>query len=61
MTVFEELRNGRSYDIRNEQYQKEVHGEINRCRHLCWEINSTDPNDVQRIMQLENELIIMNP
>ena len=56
MTVFEELRNGRSYDIRNEQYQKEVHGEINRCRHLCWEMNSTDPNDVQRIMQLENDL-----
>ena len=57
MTVFEELRKGKSYDIRDEKYQREVHGEISRCRHLCWQINSTDPNDMEQVMQLENELL----
>ena len=57
MSIFEDLRNGQSMDIRDEQYQKEVHGEINRCRHLCYEINATDPDNRERIMELENELL----
>ncbi len=46
MSVFENLRNGKSYDIRDEQYLKETHGEMDRCRHLCWKINNIDPNDI---------------
>ncbi len=57
MTVFEELRAGKSYDIRDEKYQREAHGEMKRCRHLCWQINSTDPSDTQKIIELENELL----
>ena len=57
MTVFEELREGKSYDIRDEKYQREAHGEMDRCRHICWQINSTDPADRERIMELENELL----
>ena len=57
MTVFEELRSGISYDIRDEKYQREAHGEMDRCRHICWQINSTDPADRERIMQLEHELL----
>ena len=57
MTVFEELREGKSYDIRDEKYQREAHGEMGRCRHLCWKINSTDPADRETVMALENELL----
>lgn len=57
MTVFEELRNGTSYDIRDEKYQKEVHGEIDRCDHLCWQINTADPSDKEKLKVLENELL----
>lgn len=57
MSIFDELRNGRSVDIREEQYQREAHGEMDRCRHLCHQINSTDPNEKQKIMELENELL----
>ena len=56
MSVFEDLRNGKSYDIRDAQYLKEAHGEMDRCRHLCWKINSTDPNDRDAIITLEREL-----
>ncbi len=45
MTVFEALRTGQSYDIRDADYQREVHGEIDRCNHLCWAISQTDPAD----------------
>ena len=57
MTVFEELREGKSYDIRDEKYQREAHGEMDRCRHLCWKINMTDPADKEAVMKLENELL----
>lgn len=57
MTVFEELRSGKSYDIRDEKYQKEVHGEIDRCDHLCYQINTTDPVDKKKVSALENELL----
>lgn len=57
MSVFEDLRNGRAYDIRDPLYLKEVHGEMARCRHLCWKINTTDPDDRDAIMTLEKELI----
>ncbi len=56
MSVFEDLRNGKSYDIRDAQYLKEAHGEMARCRHLCWEINNADPNDKDKIIAFEREL-----
>lgn len=56
-TVFEELRSGAHYDIRDAKYIDEVHGEIDRCRHLCWEINNLDPNDKATILSKEHELI----
>lgn len=56
MSVFEEMKNGKSYDIRNEAYQKEVHGEIARCEHICWQIRQTDPIDVEKVQSLESEL-----
>ena len=56
MSVFEDLRSGKSYDIRDELYIKEAHGEIARCRNLCWQINNTNPNDREKIIELEREL-----
>lgn len=56
MSVFEDLKNGQSYDIRDPQYQKEVHGEIDRCDHLCWKINTTDPSDKEQLKAMEKEL-----
>ena len=31
MNVFEEMRQGKAYDIRNKDYQEQVHGELDRC------------------------------
>ncbi|MBQ9419659.1 MAG: sugar O-acetyltransferase [Synergistaceae bacterium] len=56
MSVFDDLRSGKSYDIRDAQYIEEAHGEMARCRHLCWKINNTDPNDKDAIITLEREL-----
>lgn len=56
MSVFEDFVNGASYDIRDPEYRREVHGEIDRCDHICWEINTTDPADKERIRELEKEL-----
>lgn len=56
-TVFEELRSGRHYDIRHEDYQREAHAEMARCRHLYWEINATDPAAPDTIKAKEHELI----
>lgn len=56
-TVFEELRNGAHYDIRDAKYQEEVHSEIDRCRHICWEINNIDPNDREELKAKEHKLI----
>ncbi|MBQ3450313.1 MAG: sugar O-acetyltransferase [Synergistaceae bacterium] len=56
MSLFEDLRNGIAYDIRDEKYLSEVHGEMKRCRRLCWKINSTDPDDREKIIALEKEL-----
>lgn len=57
MNVFENLRNGQHYHVFNDaDYVREAHGEFNRCRHLCWLINSTDPVDTQKIWELEREL-----
>ena len=56
MSVFDDLRNGIPYDIRNEDYLREAHGEMSRCRHLCWKINQTDPDDRDSIITLEREL-----
>ncbi len=57
MNIFERLRNGEPIDIRDEQYQREAHGEMDRCRQLCYEINSTPPKDKAKIVELENELL----
>ena len=56
LSVLEDLRNGKSYDIRNPKYLEEVHGEIDRCRHICFKINSTDPDEKESIRKLENDL-----
>ena len=60
MSVFDDLRNGRSYDIRDPEYLWQAHGEMKRCRHLCWKINSTDPDDRESIITLERELFCGN-
>lgn len=57
MGVFEEMRNGKSYHIHDPQYVKEVHGEINRARHINFLINQTDPDDSKRIRDLEKQLL----
>lgn len=57
MSVFENMRNGQSYNIQNPDYQKEVHSEIERSRHLSFLINQTAPNDKERIKELEAKLI----
>ncbi|KIS02818.1 DapH/DapD/GlmU-related protein [Paucilactobacillus wasatchensis] len=57
MSVFTDLKNGESYNIKDENYQREVHGEIDRCDHICFEINSTDPAEKDRLVELENELL----
>lgn len=56
MKVFEALQKGDSYDIRDPEYQRDVHSEIARCDHLCWLIRQTDPADRDRLMELEAEL-----
>lgn len=56
VSVLEDLRNGKSYDIRDPKYLEEVHGEIDRCRHICFKINSTDPDEKESIRKLENDL-----
>ena len=60
MSVFDDLLNGKSYDIRDENYISEAHGEMRRCRHLCWRINQTDPDDRESIIALESELFCGN-
>ena len=54
MNVFERLHSGEAIDIRDEDYQREAHGEMDRCRQLCFEINSTAPKDREKIIELEN-------
>lgn len=56
MNVFDDLRNGIPYDIRDPEYLREAHGEMSRCRNLCWRINSTNPDDRDSILTLEREL-----
>lgn len=56
MNVFEELRGGKHYNVLDADYKREAHSEFNRCRHLCWMINSTDPNEQQKIWEPEREL-----
>ena len=56
MSVFENLRNGQHYDVRDEEYLKEAHGEFARCGHICHLINATDPLEMEKIIELEREL-----
>ena len=65
MNVFERLHSGEAIDIRDEDYQREAHGEMDRSpkglglcpSQLCFEINSTAPKDKDKIVELENELL----
>ena len=57
MNVFEEMRQGKAYDIRNKDYQKQVHGELDRCGYLCQQINLTDTRDKAEIRRKEMELL----
>lgn len=50
MSVFEEIQGGKAYDIRESEYQKEVHSEISRCDHICWKIRKTDPLEMKTII-----------
>lgn len=56
MNVFDELRAGKHYDIRDPEYLAQAHSEMKRCRNLCWRINSTNPDDRDAIISLEREL-----
>jgi acetyltransferase-like isoleucine patch superfamily enzyme len=56
LNVFEQIQKGEPYDIRQEDYQRDVHGEIGRCDHICWELRMTDPSDRERLLDLETEL-----
>ena len=57
INVFEEMRKGAAYDIRQEDYVEQVHSELNRCASLCQEINATDVNDKESILKQEKELL----
>jgi len=57
MNVIERLHSGEAIDIRDEDYQREAHGEMDRCRQLCFEINATPPKDREKNVELENELL----
>ena len=57
MNVFEKLRNGQHCHVTEDaDYVREAHGEFKRCGHLCWKINSTDPDEHEKIFELEREL-----
>lgn len=56
-SVFDRLAAGEHVHILAPDYRREVHGEIARCRHLCFLVNSTDPADAARIGELEDELL----
>ncbi|MGI6116936.1 MAG: DapH/DapD/GlmU-related protein [Bilifractor sp.] len=58
MGVFENIRNGMAYNIHDPDYLKEVHGEMNRAGHINFLINQTDPNDHDRIVDLEKQLLM---
>ena len=55
--VFEEMRKGAAYDIRQEDYVEQVHSELGRCARLCQEINATDVRDREKILEQEKELL----
>lgn len=55
--VFEDLRSGIPYDIKDPDYIEQAHGEMDRSRHLCWKISQTDPLEKETIAKLETELL----
>lgn len=57
MDVFEEMRHGKAYDIRDAAYQAQVHGEIDRCTHLCQEISLCDSCRKDEILAKERALL----
>lgn len=56
MNIFETIQNGKPYDIGQDDYRKEVHGEIDRCDHICWQLRMTDPTNKARLVELEKNL-----
>lgn len=57
MNTFDRLRNGETLDIRDPEYLNEAGSEMRRCRHLCWKINQTDPDERDSIIDMERELV----
>lgn len=51
------MRRGKAYDIRDKDYQEQVHGEIDRGNYLCQQINQTDTRDKETLRRLEGELL----
>ena len=56
MSVFDDLRNGKAYNVMDPQYVAEAHSEFKRCQHLCHAINAMDPDEKEQIVELEREL-----
>ena len=59
MNVFEEMRSGEHYDIRDPKYQAEARSEMRRCGHICHKINATDPMETEKIIALEKGTFLM--
>ena len=58
MNVFENLRNGQHYNVmQDKDYIEQAHSEFARCAHICHLINSTDPNNKEELIKLEQELL----
>lgn len=57
MNIFEEMRGGEHYDIRDPKYQAEARSEMRRCGSICHKINATDPMETEKIIALEKELL----
>ena len=56
MNVFENLRNGQHYNVVSDKdYVEQAHGEFARCAHICHLINSTDPNNKEELIKLEQK------
>lgn len=57
INVFEEMRQGKPYDIRDAAYQEQVRSEIDRCNYLCQQINQCDTRKIDEIRAMEQELV----
>ena len=61
MNIFEKLRDGQHcHVVEDKEYVEQAHGEFDRCAHICHLINSADPIDKKKIIELERELFQNN-